>query len=122
MTPTKRAAATAFAKERLRWREVKGVAPVEDPEYLDWVRRLECAICKLRGLRQMSRTEAAHVQDRGMRQKCSDRGVIPLCAEHHRTSAVAHHRLGRKFWAWHGLDRDVLVEQLNREYDRQKQR
>lgn len=29
----------------------------------------------------------------------------------------AHHVLGKRFWAHHGLDRDALVAELQRRYD-----
>jgi hypothetical protein len=53
-----------------------------------------------------------------MSQKCSDRETIPLCAKHHREGPESHHKLGKKFWEYHGLDRDALIKQLNEEYER----
>jgi hypothetical protein len=64
-----------------------------------------------------SRTEAAHVGVRGLGQKSSDRSAIPLCAEHHRLGRDSHHRLGKRFWEHHGLDRDALIAELNRRYE-----
>lgn len=65
-------------------------------------------------------SEAAHVGERGLGQKCSDRETIPLCVEHHRTQPYAHHVLGKKFWAHHGLDKEAIVAELNRLYDQEK--
>jgi len=58
---------------------------------------------------QLTPTEAAHVGLRGLRQKCSDRETLPLCAEHHRTGPDSHHVLGKRFWEHHGIDRDIWV-------------
>lgn len=61
-------------------------------------------------------TEVAHVGERGLGQKCSDRETVPLCAEHHRTGPHAHHVLGKNFWDCHGLDRDAIIAKLNEQY------
>lgn len=102
----------------------------KDPEYLDWIRSLPCVICvrptnrfynyRLAKFedRQKSRTEAAHTGPRGLSQKADDRGAIPLCGdEHHREGKESHHKLGKKFFDHHGIDRDALVAELNRKYD-----
>lgn len=117
-----------------------------DRAYLGWIASLSCVVCDslvfcgecghaqskprdpfcvacdadLRPFRQQffrAQAEVAHVGDRGLMQKCSDRETIPLCAEHHRTGKDAHHVLGKRFWAHHGLDRDALVAELQRRYD-----
>lgn len=100
---------------------------VKDPKYLDWIRTLPCVVCILpwklekSGVAysnvQKTPTEAAHVGDRGLGQKCSDREAIPLCERHHRTGPLAHHVLGKKFWAYHSLERDAIIAQLNKEHD-----
>ncbi len=116
----------------------------KDPEYLAWIRSLPCVICfwlseSTRGLiysadregvfcrclhypvQQDSRTEAAHVGTRGMSQKCSDREVIPLCGHlHHREGPKSHHKLGKRFFDHHAIDKDVLVAELNRQYETQR--
>lgn len=72
---------------------------VIDREYMDWIRSLPCLLCSIKVLTrwaafqihlgdcyrvpQQTRTEAAHVGQRGIGQKCSDRETIPLCREHH---------------------------------------
>lgn len=66
---------------------------------------------------EMYRTEAAHVGQRGLSQKCSDRETIPLCAFHHRTGPESHHRLGKLFWKHHGLDRYELIRELQSQFD-----
>ncbi len=62
-------------------------------------------------------SEAAHVGERGLGQKCSDRETIPLCAAHHRTGPESHHVLGKAFFTHHKLDKDAIVAELNRLYD-----
>ena len=112
----------------------KGRKP--DRKYLEWIRGLPCAACAgncqfcragvgliphsdgtERACDQRTRSEAAHVGDRGLGQKCSDRETIPLCAEHHRTGPAAHHKLGKRFWAHHRLDKAALIAELNRRYE-----
>lgn len=62
---------------------------------------------------QKSLTECAHVGRRGIGQKCPDCESLPLCAiEHHRVGPESHHRLGKRFWAFHGLDRVALIKQM----------
>jgi hypothetical protein len=61
-------------------------------------------------------TECAHVGRRGLGQKCSDYESLPLCAVHHRTGRESHHRLGKRFWAFHCLSRVALVTELRRVY------
>jgi len=63
-------------------------------------------------------TEAAHVGQRGIGQKCSDRETVPLCAWHHRLGPESHHKLGKKFWEHHGIDRATLIRELNALYER----
>jgi len=100
---------------------------MRDAKYLAYIRSLTCSVC-LSIAREMQvvipfshrlllRSEAAHVGERGLGQKCSDRETVPLCATHHRTGKDSHHVLGKKFWAHHGLNRDAIVKELNRLYD-----
>jgi hypothetical protein len=100
----------------------------KDPQFLEWLRTQPCACCRLLGVaameghratehRQLSATEAAHVADRGLSQKCPDREAIPLCAEHHRLDTFSAHRMGKKFWAHYGVDKKQLIERLNRGYE-----
>jgi hypothetical protein len=104
----------------------------KDSGYLEWLHSLPCVVCFVayyrNGIwtheidedqrkRQVSRTEAAHVGDRGLSQKCPDREAIPLCRIHHRISPQSVHGLQKKFWPHWGIDRDKLVVELNRHYD-----
>jgi hypothetical protein len=110
------AAAKAFKKQRRTWRSVKGLAPLRDPAYLAWIRTLPCVVCLAGEISQHSPTEAAHVGERGLRQKCSDRHTVPLCGEHHREGPYAQHRIGARFWMFWGLDRDAIIADLQRRY------
>lgn len=96
-----------------------------DPAYLEWIRTLPCVVCQRREhgtgrflpVLQLGPTESAHIVDRGLGQKCPDRETIPLCVAHHRTGRHAHHKLGKRFWQHHGIDRDALLVELNTRYE-----
>lgn len=110
----------------------------KDPTYLEWIRSLPCTVCLLdavvartssRGYgfcgttAQSSPTEAAHTGPRGLSAKSDDRTAIPLCGhEHHREGKQSHHKLGKKFFEHHHIDRDALVAELNKQYDSIQQR
>ena len=70
----------------------------KDPAYLEWIRTRLCLVCMLE-THQLNRfqmgTEAAHVGERGLSQKCPDREAIPLCAVHHRLDRFSAHRMGK---------------------------
>lgn len=83
--------------------------PLRDSKYLAWIREQPCAICQRESMEQTTMTEAAHVGDRGLGQKCSDRETLPLCAVHHRTGSAAHHVLGKRFWTHHGIDKPETI-------------
>ena len=102
---------------------------IRDPQYMRWIRSQGCVICtgphrcpgadkceRFRVFVLYGRTEAAHVGLRGLGQKCSDRETIPLCAWHHRLGAESHHKLGKKFWEHHGLNRNELIAQFQARY------
>ncbi len=96
---------------------------VKDPAYRAFVRSFGCVACFgkliLDGSEwnmwriQTSPTECAHVGTRGLSQKASDYESLPLCAiEHHRVGPESHHKLGKRFWGFHGLNRVELIHQL----------
>ncbi len=92
--------------------------PVKDPAYLEWIRTQPCCICERLGVLQEGSTEAAHVGDRGLGQKCSDLEALPLCAwGHHRVGPYSIHVLGKRFWAHHGLDREALIQDYNWKFE-----
>lgn len=110
---------------------------VRDAKYLRWIRTFPCVVCLqwwIKGTIQTlddaltwcvhgsgypaweGPTEAAHVGQHGISQKCSDLETIPLCAQHHRTGKDSHHVLGKRFWEHHGLSRVELIARLNALY------
>ena len=103
--------------------KAKGTQPARDPKYLAWIRTLPCVCCKLITFRNFTPqkwpNEAAHVGDRGLRQKCSDYETLPLCVWHHRESLLSHHVLGKKFWAQWKLDKEKLVLAYKASYEEQ---
>ncbi len=100
---------TAIPRKRSKPRR----GPLKDPKYLKFVASLHCAVCCAFPV------EVAHVGERGLGQKCSDRETIPLCALHHRVSSMSHHSMGKKFWDAWGLHRDRIVASIQRMYEEQ---
>lgn len=88
----------------------------KDPQYLTWLCSQPCMLCALHGLRQLLATESAHTGARGLSQKAPDRGAIPLCAKHHRWGPDSQHRMGKRFWDHHGIDRERVVSNLNKQF------
>lgn len=87
----------------------------KDLSYLTWLRTQPCLACASLG-NQMTPTEAAHTGVRGLSQKGPDREAIPLCSYHHRLGSVSHHRLGKRFWDHHGIDRERMISNLNEKF------
>lgn len=87
-----------------------------DAEYLRFIRGYPCVICDSAELFQDTATEAAHVGERGLGQKCSDRETIPLCEYHHRTGPLSHHSMGRHFWFINDLNKAALIAHYNKLY------
>lgn len=80
-----------------------------------WIKSLPCSVpgCHERDI------EAAHVGSTGKcaSRKCIDTETAPLCGfGHHREGKESHHKLGRRFWEFHGIDRDALIAELNERY------
>ena len=95
--------------------------PMRDPAFLRWLRTQACFICADMIERrvfvagkpwsQETATEAAHVGDRGLGQKCSDHEAVPMCAWHHRLGGDSHHKIGKKFWEHHGFfDKEAVSD------------
>lgn len=108
-----------------------------DKEYLAFIHTLPCICCMILSIgqstwplrkesfrrwyasvqsfacRQCSRSEAAHLGDRGLGQKAHDRTAAPFCDWHHRNGPESLHRLGKKFWQHWGLERDDVIQALN---------
>jgi hypothetical protein len=105
--------------------------PLVDLDFRRFVRTFACVACFRELLREtdilrwwqlsiINPTECAHVGRRGLGQKCSDHECLPLCRKHHRTGPTSHHVLGKRFWAYHGLDRVGLIMQLQGIYQRDR--
>jgi hypothetical protein len=89
-----------------------------DPDFLRFARTQPCSVPGCKPGFKAGPIEAAHVGRRGIGQKCSDREVLPLCARlHHQVGVKSHHALGKRFWVVHGLNRAVLIAELNRLYE-----
>lgn len=90
-----------------------------DRAYLEFIGSQQCAVCLVGrpSVVPWSRVEAHHAGVRGLMQKSDDRTAIPLCAQHHRLGRDSVHRLGKNFWAHHGLDKDTLIAEYNRAYE-----
>ncbi len=99
----------------------------DNPAFRAFVRTFACVACYDQLIRetvpaypfiQTSPTECAHVGRRGLSQKCPDCESLPLCAiEHHRVGPESHHKLGKRFWGFHGLDRVALIRELQALYE-----
>lgn len=117
----------SFRKLRSLWARIKNRKPARDEDYLQWLRMQPCAVPDCTSARRkwsswqdcMSDVvEAAHVGAiRGLRQKCSDREAIPICAYHHRTGPHSHHVLGKEFWLFWQLDREKTIAKYNALYE-----
>jgi len=104
--------------------------------YKAWIRSLPCICCwgpadyamvLEAGMRfnagQVICTEAAHVGERGISQKCPDEETIPLCGfEHHREGKFSAHKLGKGFWAHWGLDKEKLLAELRQQFEKENNR
>lgn len=96
--------------------------PRRDPAYLRWIRKLPCVVCAAWALKisgYYGWTEAAHVGERGLGQKCADTEALPLCVWHHRMGPKSVHVLGRKFWEFWKLDRYQLIAKHNQRFQKQ---
>ena len=93
--------------------------PERDEKYRNFIRGLGCIVCRdtVPHNPQSSKTECAHIGERGLGQKCSDYETVPLCSYHHRIGPTSHHVLGKHFWSRHGIDRDRTIAALRAVYD-----
>jgi hypothetical protein len=91
----------------------------QNPKYLAFVR---CFACILSGLQSKKdsvphscsgKIEAAHTGRRGLKQKAADETALPMCTNGHRTGKFSHHRLGKNFWKFWGLDQLKLTSSFN---------
>lgn len=95
-----------------------------DEDFRRFVQSFACVVCSHGVLiresegwnprfQQYSRTECAHVGQRGLSQRCSDRECLPLCFKrHHQLGPYSHHVLGKRFWTYHKLNRAELITEV----------
>lgn len=100
---------------------------IKDPEYLHFIHQINCIICEGGRIGVSVRfrapaVEAHHAGERGLGQKADDRTAIPLCRDHHLEGKDAVHKLGKKFWAHHGIDKQHLIKRLNDTFEHLKRR
>lgn len=88
----------------------------KDKAYLEFIAGLPCACCELSSGLQTTRTECAHIGDRGLSQRAPDITAVPLCVPHHREGRMSAHVLGKRFWEHWGIDRDGIIAELQRRY------
>lgn len=118
----KKKSAKKFKAERRALREKKGAHPGRDEAYKAFIRTLGCFVCEVLSERQQGQSEAAHLgEERGLGQKADDRTCGPLCKLHHTKGTMSHHRLGKLFFSWLGLDREKIIQKYNRLYKKQCQ-
>jgi hypothetical protein len=103
-----------------RFRNTPRKGQVIDGRYMEFIRSFPCFVCVMLRHRQATRTEAAHVGQRGLSQKCSDRETLPLCGTHHRTGEHSHHRMGKKFWTFWGISRIDLIAKYQQQYEKER--
>lgn len=88
----------------------------KDPEYVAWLHDQPCFICARFEQQQTTRTEAAHIGDRGMSQKCPDSEAVPACSTHHREGPYSLHRLGATFWKIWNVDKLAVITHYQKLY------
>jgi hypothetical protein len=103
---------------------------IRDWAYLSWIKRQVCIVCEKHAInvgnlftRKFSPSQAHHAGHRGLSQRADDRTCIPLCWTHHdRNSPHSVHTLGRKFWQFYSIDRQAIIEEMNRRYELETER
>lgn len=91
---------------------------VKDPAYLEFIAGFPCIVCIAMSLPQKTRTEVAHVGERGLGQKCSAYETLPISEYYHRTGPLALHKLGKKFWTHFGIDKAAQISHYQSLYEK----
>lgn len=87
----------------------------KDPKRLAAIHLIECSLCRLKGLKQTSRTTAHHKHGGGMGIKASDLLCMSLCDLHHQKGPDAFHHIGRvAFEEKFNCSQDDLIEITNK--------
>lgn len=104
-TPLKR---RSTSRKTLRFGGVR-----QNPAYLVFIRTFPCILHGTDPHVCSGKVEAAHTGPRGRGQKAVDESALPMCVNLHRTGGGAHHKLGRNFWTFHGLNQAELITRFN---------
>lgn len=90
---------------------------VRDFLYLAWIKTQVCIVCERQRDFYPRKVYAHHAGARGLSQRADDRTALPLCWRHHdRLSPISIHSLGKRFWGIYGIERDKVIEELNKRY------
>jgi len=104
-------------RSRIQYRPRRHRTPSDVFAYWKWLGTQPCCVCAMKGLSQKSPTEVAHVGVRGIGQKCNGWDVLPFCGvEHHREGKESHHKLGKRFWVVHRLERFEMIRRYQEAY------
>jgi hypothetical protein len=91
----------------------------KDAAYLAFVHTQPCTIQGI-GFPCDGPIEAHHAGQRGLSQKAPDATAIPLCRGHHLTGRDSAHRLGKRFFDFHELDREEVLRDLWGKFEAQR--
>lgn len=83
-----------------------------NPEHRAFIRTFPCILWGVGEHKCSGRIEAAHTGPHGRGQKAVDESCLPLCTNAHQTGQFAQHKMGWRFWKYHGIDRDALVSKF----------
>jgi len=87
----------------------------KDKKHLASVATLGCLVCKLKNLKQTTRTVVHHKIGMGIGKKASDRLVMSLCDFHHNnTSPESIHNIPLWVWEERYYTQDDLIEITNK--------
>ena len=92
----------------------------KDAPYLAWLHTLPCAVSTPAVHRDLAMSTNLARIEAVLSQRCPDREAIPLCAFHHREGASSHHKLGKLFWTFHGLDKAELIAKYQKKYEEER--
>lgn len=82
-------------------------ARLDDPEWLDVIRRMPCCVCRHLREPQRSKTEANHTKTRGARG--GDDTAAPMCFYHHQLWHLLGRETAAKRW---GIDPRKVAKEL----------
>ena len=80
-----------------------------NPEHRAFIRTFPCILYGVGDHRCSGRIEAAHTGPHRRGQKAVDESCLPICTNGHQTGQFAQHKMGWRFWGYHGVNREELV-------------